>query len=262
MCRLAAFPPNFPRKEALAILKNFEGHNEDGTGYTYINDGKFVTVKWPKSLSYLLKRDEDLLRHMPHNGWTIAHLRAASHGANTYENTHPFEIGKDWAICHNGVWSDNEIVKIALAPYIKFKGETDSEVACHLINNMGPKKFAMDVDGGGVYLALNLDGTLWVTKTSGDLVLNTLEDKRILLASDLDIEKYTYGDAFDGWYHFDKNGKFLSSKAKPSIYTTYGGYPNGNTHVWSRAGGQYRYKSIHASATGVSAIDDWGGHYD
>ena len=119
MCRLAAFPPNFPRKEALKIMLNFESFNTDGTGYTYIENGKFVTKKWPKDFSSLIKSGKPLLDHMPYKGWTIVHLRAASHGANTMENTHPFEIGP-WAICHNGIWSDYDVAKLALSKYVKF----------------------------------------------------------------------------------------------------------------------------------------------
>ena len=155
---------------------------------------------------------------MPYNGWTIAHLRAASHGPVAMENTHPFEIGR-WAICHNGIWSDYDVAKLALSHYVKFQGETDSEVAAHLINNLGPKKFATSIDRGGVYLALNLDGSLWVMKTSGELVLNTLKDNQVLIASELDKEIYPeHADAKDGWYHFDSTGKYKAHKENQPWY--------------------------------------------
>lgn len=219
MCRLAAFPPNYPRAAALNILRDFEAQNTDGTGYTYIKDGKFVTRKWPTSFSKLIRNGKGLLAHMPHPGWTIAHLRAASHGGNTMQNTHPFEIGKDWAICHNGVWSEYSVAKLALSKYEKFIGETDSEVAGHLINNIGPKKFARSLNDCGVYLALNIDGSLWVIKTNGDLVLNTLKNEQVLIASELSYQKFEeQRGALDGWYHFDEKGFYKSNKVNTPWY--------------------------------------------
>lgn len=232
MCRLAAFPPGFKREKAIEILLEFEACNTDGTGYTYIQDGKFVTHKWPRSLTSLLKRNKDILPHMPHNGWTIAHLRAASHGANTPENTHPFEIDNKWAICHNGIWSDYDIAKLALKKYVSFAGETDSEVAAHLINNLGPKNFAKEIKHGGVYLALNLDGSLWVMITSGELVLNNLKNDTILIASELDQEKFpSQADALEGWYHFGSNGKYIAHKANPDWHASVSGYGGSAIHI-------------------------------
>jgi hypothetical protein len=157
---------------------------------------------------------------MPHPGWTIAHLRAASHGANTKENTHPFIVGP-WAVVHNGVWNDYNIAKLALNKYVKFTGETDSEVAAHLINVAGPKKFAEEINFGGVFLGLNKDGSLWVMKTSGELVLFPMMDEKVLIASELDDDTYenTY-EALLGWYHFDKEGKYMKHKETKSSFMT------------------------------------------
>ena len=262
MCRLAAFPPGFPRNKAIDILLEFGAANTDGTGYTYIKDGKFVTHKWPRSLSSLLKRNKPFLTHMPHDGWTIAHLRAASHGGNTDENTHPFEINNSWAICHNGIWSDYDVAKLALSTYVKFKGETDSEVAAHLINNLGPKKFATSISHGGVYLALNMDKSLWVMKTSGELVLNTLKDNQVLIASELDDEKYPdKADALEGWYHFDATGKYVANKENPPWYMK-----NRGVASWFGGSGQAtisshrdysRTRYVNNGCGGVSCIEDW-----
>ena len=115
MCRLAAFPPMFPRRKALEILANFYAGNEDGTGSVYVKDGKFVVNKWRYRLETVIKRKFPLLDHMPYDGWTLAHLRAASHGKIRKVNTHPFIRG-DWAVVHNGIFSEYKIVKAALSP--------------------------------------------------------------------------------------------------------------------------------------------------
>ena len=222
MCRIAAFPPNFPRIQALEILANFENRNTDGTGSAYVKDGRFVVDKWAKPFSTVVK-NKPFLGHMPYNGWTLAHLRAASHGDNAKENTHPFIIGP-WAFIHNGIWSEYNLVKLALSRQVKFEGDTDSEVAGHLWNIIGPKKFAENVDFGGVFMGLKANGELWVAKTSGDLEIKALRGERVLLASEFDKQKYdNVVEALHGWYHFNDEGKYVAHKEDKEAWSS--GYP-------------------------------------
>lgn len=225
MCRLAAFPPNFAREDALEILANFENGNVDGTGSAYVNAaGKFVTEKWPSSFTKITAK-VPFLSHMPYNGWTIAHLRAASHGANLKKNTHPFIVGP-WGFIHNGIWSEHNLVRLALSRHVKMQGDTDTEVAAHLWNIAGPKRFSEAVTFSGVFMGLHKNGDLWVVKTSGDLELSAQAGERVLMASEFDRSKYRSIDAMSGWYHFDKDGKYVSHKEKRSAWTS--GYPYRN----------------------------------
>jgi Glutamine amidotransferase domain len=210
MCRIAAFPPGFSRNEALDILSNFENRNIDGTGSAFIRDGEFVVEKWAKPFHKVIK-SKPFLTHMPYNdGWTIVHLRAASHGCNKLENTHPFIVGP-WAFIHNGIWSEHNLVRLALSKSVKFEGQTDSEVAGHFWNIVGPKKFAHSVDFGGVFMGLHRNGELWVAKTSGDLQIKALRGEKVLLASELDYTKYDGKvEALQGWYKFGRDGKYIS----------------------------------------------------
>lgn len=210
MCRLAAFPPNFPRADAIEILKEFENNNTDGTGAAWLEDGNFAVEKYPKALSKVIRRHR-FLRHMPHNGWTIAHLRAASVGDNKFHNTHPFIAGQ-WAVCHNGTFSEHKIVRLTLGNRVKFDGETDSEAAAHLIAITGPKRFSEHIDWSGVFLALNQSGDLWAIKTSGDLQIQSITDNRVLMASTFDISKFDPVEAHIGWYHFDPEGRYIKHR--------------------------------------------------
>ena len=223
MCRIAAFPPGFSRDEALEILANFENKNTDGTGSAYLKDGQFVVEKWAKPFSKIIKR-KPFLGHMPYNdGWTIVHLRAASHGGNLIENTHPFLIG-DWAFIHNGIWSEYDLVKLALSNQITMEGDTDSEVAGHFWNIIGPKKFSQNVKFGGVFMGLHKNGKLWIANTSGDLEIQALPENKIVLASEFAREKYPNTvDAFRGWYEFDKTGSYIRHKENQSEWSS--GYP-------------------------------------
>lgn len=233
MCRIAAFPPRFPRNKALDILANFENRNTDGTGSAYLKDGKFVVEKWAKPFSSVIK-NKPFLGHMPYNdGWTIVHLRAASHGENLKENTHPF-IVNNWAFIHNGIWSEHNLVRLALSKQVTMSGQTDSEVAAHFWNVIGPKKFAETVKYGGVFMGLNRNGNLWVAKTSGDLEIKALPDGQILLASELNHEKYeNCVDALQGWYQYNSRGQYVKHKENKSAWSY--GYPYKGSHCFSGA---------------------------
>lgn len=217
MCRQSCFPPGFPREEALEILLEMETGNTDGTGSVYIQDGKFIVNKWAKPLSKVLARNS-FLSHMPYDGWTVAHLRAASQGAICQQNTHPFVVGK-WAVTHNGHWSESEIGRLALESTVEFKGETDSEVAAHLINLAGPKRFAEAVDFGGVFFALNKNGHLWAIKTSGQLDFVEREGQ-FILSSEFNPCKYEVLDTEYGWYHFGKDGCLIKNKVIKNTFCT------------------------------------------
>lgn len=229
MCRLAAFPPNYPREQALEIMLAFEKNNTDGVGSVHVKNGKFVVDKHPFSLSKLLSKKNNFLGHMEngHDGWTLAHLRLASHGNVAMKNTHPFIIG-DWGFVHNGVWGNYKLVRLALSKTVKFEGETDTEVAGHLWNIIGPKKFSDEIDYGGVFMGLHRNGQLQVVKASGDLEVFPRKNRTVLLASELPNEYKRKVDASRGWYHYDKNGMYIAHKAK--AHTTYfQGYTAGST---------------------------------
>jgi predicted glutamine amidotransferase len=230
MCRLAAFPPHFPQDKALEILLEMEGGNTDGVGSAHLNaDGEFVVQKWPTSLSKLIEKPTPFLQHMAgdgHNGWTITHLRAKSHGEVAMKNTHPFVIDNKWAFCHNGVWGDYDVVKLALSKTVKFEGETDTEVAGHLFNIAGAKAFCDTIDTAGVFLALRKDGALYIVKTSGSLEFTELDNGKILGASDLKRVEWNKAECVQaGWYYFKKDGTLQKSGRKTSYFSTGHSYP-------------------------------------
>lgn len=256
MCRLAAFPPNYPRDQALEILLAFEKSNVDGVGSVHIKNGKFVVDKHATSLSKLLSKGHNFLGHMEKgwNGWTLAHLRLASHGGVALKNTHPFLIGDDWAFVHNGVWSNYKFVRLALSKSVKFEGETDTEVAGHLWNVIGPKKFAEELDYGGVFMGLNRNGQLQVAKVSGDLEVFHRKNRTILLASELPRQYKRKFESGKGWYHYDKNGFYLNHKVKTGGTTYTGGSYTGTYFGHGHTGSQpYRYNTSPNNGSGASS---------
>jgi predicted glutamine amidotransferase len=209
MCRIVALPPFFPKKKAMEIVKDFYIGNDDGTGSVYVKDGKFVVNKWNQSFEEVVKQKLPLFDHMPYNGWTLAHVRAASHGKNTYENTHPFVKG-NFAMVHNGVFHEYAPVKAALSATHKFKGQTDSEVAAVLWNVIGRRKFIKTMESG-VYMFLKRNGRVDVVcKSGGDLVFQNTKYGTVM-ASEL---PHTYGrkqTVLEGSFKLGRNGEIIRS---------------------------------------------------
>lgn len=252
MCRLISLPSKTKRDEAIEIMRNFEKGNTDGVGYSFVKDGKFYVRKWPTSLSKVLARNsKTFLEHMDgkQDGWTIAHVRAGTHGENLMENTHPFIVGP-WAIVHNGVWSDYKIAKLCLSNSITLNGATDSEVASNVINLIGPRKFAENINYGGVYLCLNLDGTLWLLRTSGSVEIHQTEQKQTLIASEFP-DGYKSIGAGEGWYHFAKDGTYIKHKHKEKVF-----HNGGNSNYYARWGGESRTFG-RSSMQGITRHSHW-----
>jgi len=209
MCRQIAIPAGIERKEILATLRHFCAKNTDGVGYVQVVNGKFRVKKWPNSLYWAIQ-NTDFLNTIPHDGWTLIHLRAASHGGNTRKNTHPF-IVNDRAVVHNGVWHDYSLAKLLLASQgLRPKGQTDTEVGANVLDIIGPQKFASEITGGGVFMSLNRDGGLEIAHTSGDLVVHKYSSGKVLVASELD--EQIYPDAMNtvnGYMQFSSGGKYV-----------------------------------------------------
>lgn len=80
--------------------RNGFASNSHGAGFSYVEDGKLVTVKG------LFTFDDFWRAFQPHeNKQAIVHFRFATSGLRDNDNCHPFEISSDTAMIHNGVLS-------------------------------------------------------------------------------------------------------------------------------------------------------------
>ena len=158
-------------------------HNPDGTGLgTYDEHDRPVVDKQPLSAFH----DPEFARAARHVTSTtfVAHVRFASTGAHTYENTHPFELdGRLFA--HNGVIGDLPKLEAHLGDDRDLvKGDTDSERLFALITR---ETRARDGDvRAGIVAAMR-----WVARELPVFAAN------IVLTTDRELYALRYPDTHD-----------------------------------------------------------------
>jgi len=134
MCGIIGYVGN--KKQALPVLinglKSLEYRGYDSAGVAYVIDEQVEIVKEKGKVSILEEKlDLDKLSLVG-----IGHTRWATHGEANTLNSHPHSVGKV-TIVHNGIIENyNELKKELIKKGVKFQSETDSEVACALINQL------------------------------------------------------------------------------------------------------------------------------
>jgi len=134
MCGIIGYIGN--KKQALPVLinglKSLEYRGYDSAGVAYVIDEQVNIVKEKGKVSILEEKlDLDKLSFVG-----IGHTRWATHGEANKLNSHPHSVGKV-TIVHNGIIENyNELKKELIKKGVKFQSETDSEVACALINQL------------------------------------------------------------------------------------------------------------------------------
>ncbi len=218
MCRLLFLPPNIERKEALNILIRMYGYHEHehGTGESYIDkNGKFVINKYGARLEAVIKKKKVFLDHLPHNGWTICHLRKISVGHQCRENAQPFlSLDGSIALMHNGTISGTNLLSIYLQTCLGYEGTSDSRAITEVVSRIGAKNLVDELNWGGVLGVLNADGTLEVAKISGQLAAHVLPNGAFLMASEFNDEKYKNTELNNGYFKFNKTGQLINHQPK------------------------------------------------
>ena len=107
-------------------------HNVHGWGVGWYEDGRARLVKEPVRADKSPKA-EALAEDPPESDLFVIHVRAATVGTLSEENTHPFRArlhGKDWLFAHNGTIRD--LHRLPVGRY-RQEGQTDSEVGFHYL---------------------------------------------------------------------------------------------------------------------------------
>ena len=133
MCGIVGYIGKNNTKEILIdCLKKLEYRGYDSSGITLKGEKKLQTIKSIgkiKELEEKLKKTEIINANMG-----LAHTRWATHGIASEKNAHPHTVGRV-TIVHNGIIENADKLrkKLESSGYI-FKSETDTEVACAIID--------------------------------------------------------------------------------------------------------------------------------
>lgn len=137
MCGIVGYIGN---KKSLPViisgLETLEYRGYDSAGVAYVTNNKITTIKEKgriKNLKEKLNMDTD-------SNLGIGHTRWATHGIPNKTNSHPHSNGK-FTIVHNGIIENYiELKEKLLKDGYKFKSDTDTEVACALIDSLYKKE--------------------------------------------------------------------------------------------------------------------------
>jgi len=161
-----AFTQNLPKGQRIAVLKS------------PIHPIQFIG----KYFAYLDRRSPS----------AIAHNRFPSRGSVSYVNTHPFmSCDKSFAVIHNGTSFFKRFTVQKLKKTHRILGDTDSEIACHLLeqyyNMHGDMITALtelcDTEFSGSILVLLKNGELYGLRKGFEPVHYCVTDSHVLIAS-------------------------------------------------------------------------------
>ena len=121
-------------KTLIDSLKTLEYRGYDSAGIAYVTDKVNIIKSKGKIASLEEKIDKEQEGILG-----LAHTRWATHGEANDINSHPHKVGKV-TIVHNGIIENYmELKKLLQQEGYEFKSETDTEVACAVLDYLKNK---------------------------------------------------------------------------------------------------------------------------
>ena len=249
MCGIIGYVGVHDAKDVIISgLKSLEYRGYDSSGIAYSVNGNINIIKMEGKVSNLerqLKNDNSL------SNIAIGHTRWATHGKPNQVNAHPQKKGIT-TLVHNGIIENYVDLKNDLKKNYQFESETDTEVACALIdycvkktkNKLEALKLVQEKIIGSFAFAILFDdepSTIYAMRKDSPLILAE-EDHNYFLASDIAaILKYTnkyyildQGDIAkidsDGMKIYDKDLKSITKDINEYTGTILDVMKNGYEH--------------------------------
>ena len=194
MCGISAFSGDNAVIKALMVTLGQLERGTKGCGVAFTVDNNIFFKKAPvHPVEFFNKHFSEFMK-LKYYGVTcaIAHNRMPSAGSVSYENTHPFvSCDRSFALVHNGHAINHSYRHEIIAKGHVLKGETDSEVITHMIEEE-VKTFGsvenvllystlkyMD----GAILVLTKDGTIYGIRTNHNPLYVGLGDNFVICGS-------------------------------------------------------------------------------
>ena len=179
-----------PKEILIEGLKNLEYRGYDSAGIALKNNQDTQIIKSVGKISNLEEKvnKENLIKC----NMGIAHTRWATHGVPSIENAHPHQVGKI-TLVHNGIIENAELLREKLTKEnVKFKSQTDTEVACALINYYyqgniieAIEKATNELKGSYAFgIMVADDEKLYAVRKDSPLIVGIAEDE-LFIASDI-----------------------------------------------------------------------------
>lgn len=196
----------------------YRGYDSAGIAYRNVNNELKIVKETGKIVNLKEKLDFNEESHIG-----VGHTRWATHGEPNKVNSHPHRVG-NITLVHNGIIENYEVLKKSdLLKGYTFESETDTEVACALIDALYKRdkdifKALMDAQGlliGSYAFGILVDGDdkLYAMRKDSPLIVG-IGDSENFIASDVPaILAYT-----NRYYLLDNNDIAIISDKDISVY--------------------------------------------
>ena len=193
MCGIVGYIGKNKKAKDVVIrgLERLEYRGYDSAGIAYADNNEVIIQKEKGRIANL----KDEVNFNDKVNLAIGHTRWATHGVPSKENAHPHKCGK-MTIVHNGIIENYiELREYLIEMGYTFKSETDTEVACALLDylyniyndiNLSIKEFQKKAKGAyaiGIICENDLE-SLYAIKKNSPLIIGTNSDENYI-ASDV-----------------------------------------------------------------------------
>lgn len=179
-----------PKEVLLEGLKSLEYRGYDSAGIALENDNEIQIIKSVGKIANLENRINKKKLIKSNRG--IAHTRWATHGKPSEENAHPHQVGKI-TLVHNGIIENATELRERLSEEgVIFNSQTDTEVACALINRHyngnieeALAKALSEIKGSYAFgILVKNDPNIYAVKKDSPLIIG-IGDGELFITSDL-----------------------------------------------------------------------------